>query len=814
MDLYILKYNNYYNRIVKFENTLAGYLPYQVGDVIQDVNFKPNDGVNTTQIVNKDYTHIGDYLLAVEDNQIVSRWFVMETQSIINSAQYRLTLRRDLIVDNYNSIINAPCFIEKATLNTTDPLIFNSEDMTFNQIKTSETLLKDKSNSAWIVGYVSRNAKTDSPININYTPEVDITVNSLSDYEYYTYSTNSFTTNSNPIYNILMGTGYIVHNKEECVKYSFNAYGPQNVNIDDDTYSQGSMSYGSGIRNYPGEPDPYKTPTWYTKYVNQSSKLKLNVNPSSENLNLIKSYFDFKSLADSIALSENIHSFTETNDFLAENGKIIHDNTTNKNYRVKISQTNGNLSTVAATYQSTGALYEKIKGYLNNARADYPTMFNGEIGDATISIQFINQYYKIEFVEVTSISGSLTISEQRDHLTDAPYDMFCIPYTDNTKIYSNGVIQYTASSDAAIAVSQALSNIWTGTNLYDIQLLPYCPKIEFIQADGSIDVGDSSVSWVKDSSNVIQCGLFWCHKSTDSFYLPLAEPITITEPKIQNQCDMYRLVSPNYNGQFQFNAAKNNGVSRFRVDFTYLPYNPYIRVAPDFGGLYGGEFNDARGLICGGDFSLPQSSSAFEKYKVENKNYLNIFDRQIDNLEINNSVSRMQQKAQIMANTISATAMGTMAGSSMARTTGGKVALGTAGGVTAGLASAAAGALDLAASDYLRAETLDYKRDMFGMQLGNIEAMPNSLAKTTSFNASNKIFPILEYYTCTDTEKQAFRNKLKYNGMTVGRIGTISEFLRADKTYIKGKIIRIEDLHEDFNYLNEIGLEMDKGVFI
>ena len=338
MDLYILKYNNYYNRIVKFENTLAGYLPYQVGDVIQDVNFKPNDGVNTTQIVNKDYTHIGDYLLVVEDNQLVSRWFIMETQSIISSAQYRLTLRRDLIVDNYNSIINAPCFIEKATLNTTDPLIFNSEDMTFNQIKTSETLLKDNSNSAWIVGYVSRNAKTDSPINISYTPEVDVTVDNLSDYEYYTYSTNLFTTNSNPIYNILMGTGKILHNKEECVKYSFNAYGPQDVDIDDNSYSTGSTSYGSGIRNYPGEPDNLKTPTWYTKYINQSNKLKLNVNPSSENLNLIKSYFDFKSLADSIALSENIHSFTETNDFLAENGKIIHDRATNKNYRVKINQ--------------------------------------------------------------------------------------------------------------------------------------------------------------------------------------------------------------------------------------------------------------------------------------------------------------------------------------------------------------------------------------------------------------------------------------------------------------------------------------------
>ena len=130
----------------------------------------------------------------------------------------------------------------------------------------------------------------------------------------------------------------IFHNKEVCVKYSFNAYGPQNVDIDDNSYSTGSTSYGSGIREYPGEPDGLKTPTWYTKYINQSNKLKLNVTSSSENLNLIKSYFDFKSLADSIALSENIHSFTETNNFLAENGKIIHDRATNKNYRVKINQ--------------------------------------------------------------------------------------------------------------------------------------------------------------------------------------------------------------------------------------------------------------------------------------------------------------------------------------------------------------------------------------------------------------------------------------------------------------------------------------------
>ena len=49
--------------------------------------------------------------------------------------------------------------------------------------------------------------------------------------------------------------------------------------------------------------------------------------------------------------------------------------------------------------------------------------------------------------------------------------------------------------------------------------------------------------------------------------------------------------------------------------------------------------------------------------------------------------------------------------------------------------------------------------------------------------------------------------------MTVGRIGTINEFLQPDYSYIKGKLIRLETI-EDTNYLNEIASEIYKGVFI
>lgn len=145
MNIYLLNYNNYYNRICKKEDTLTDYLEYQVGDTIQGVNFNPNDGVNTELIVNTNQR--ANYLLAVEDNTINSRWFIIESTRLRNG-QHKLMLRRDLIADNYNDIVNAPCFIEKATLNDSDPAIFNSENMTFNQIKTLETELKDETGSA------------------------------------------------------------------------------------------------------------------------------------------------------------------------------------------------------------------------------------------------------------------------------------------------------------------------------------------------------------------------------------------------------------------------------------------------------------------------------------------------------------------------------------------------------------------------------------------------------------------------------------------------------------------------------------------
>ena len=83
--------------------------------------------------------------------------------------------------------------------------------------------------------------------------------------------------------------------------------------------------------------------------------------------------------------------------------------------------------------------------------------------------------------------------------------------------------------------------------------------------------------------------------------------------KLSNECDLVRLVAQNYSAIFEFSPAKSGGVDGFLADCTYKPWAPYIHILPRLKGLYGDNFvsiDDARGLICGGDMSLPQLSNA------------------------------------------------------------------------------------------------------------------------------------------------------------------------------------------------------------
>ena len=140
---------------------------------------------------------------------------------------------------------------------------------------------------------------------------------------------------------------------------------------------------------------------------------------------------------------------------------------------------------------------------------------------------------------------------------------------------------------------------------------------------------------------------------------------------------------------------------------------------------------------------------------------------------------------------------------------------GVGGAVVGGLASAGGGIADVVINEQTRARDLQLTKDLYGYELGNIKALPNGLSKTTAYNINNKYFPFLEYYTCSEEEKQALRDKIKYNGMTIMTIGKIKDYVRDDEeVYIKGQIIRLEGIHEDSNIAHAIYGEVNKGIYI
>ena len=191
MTIYGFKnFNNYYNRKLKGqEYTNISDFMDAFGDfsyIQTDTygNFNENDGVATSQVLGaQDNPYYGDcdYLLVCYDNNTIdSRWFVVDQDKKMYG-QFTCSLYRDVIADNWEPIKDAPMFIEKATLSDDDPLIFNQENITTNQIKKEEILLQDSSKMGWIVGYIAKSYDGSNPLSITADAITDYTIASESD---------------------------------------------------------------------------------------------------------------------------------------------------------------------------------------------------------------------------------------------------------------------------------------------------------------------------------------------------------------------------------------------------------------------------------------------------------------------------------------------------------------------------------------------------------------------------------------------------------------------------------------------------------
>lgn len=882
-------FNNYFNRKIILLPDVDSYISNYDYNDFKDINFNPNDDVSTEIVFNFDKVNIDpDYLLVCENAEdpdddnpdIISRWFVLESTRT-RSGQYHLKLRRDVIADYFNDLRTAPIFVQKAWVKESDPFIFNSEGMNFNQIKVGERLLKDQTKSAWLVAYIERGSTGRITASASSGSIEYITLSEISDATGISQATLTAMLNTDNqfsnFHNIYTNTSLKVLFEYNGLDYPVSRWKFNTDDLLNFTYGSfdGMYWFGSQGRAV------YHSSGIFTQF---GEKTQIVVNNIKDQL--ISNNTGVRNNLESLQGEEiiTLGQKQKLEEFISGRAILYGGNFYTMRVVLSGNQTTNNIKTF------NWKTYASIKTSLENANISYFTM--ADTGE--VSFYYDRQPCSLMLEAFSQDEATLVLSSSRNTLLNREYDMVCMPYNDlelsinasSTSTYSatisgtdywysDGTYHYyrktfypilaigevlinaenssiyqitntssnftivvrspipwlntdtftysitlttmtpTATSQGAVCRRIASAfGLTLGASCYDIQLLPYCPLTDFVY-QGGVDISNLNAGvdydYILDSDNDPVGICFYC--SFDSFQVYINESIRSEEDslKIENECHSYRLVSPNYQGTFDFSVAKNGGsVPSFTAFCTYKPYTPYIKVAPFFMNLYGAEYGDNRGLICGGDFSISRIDSAWVQYQLNNKNYQNIFNRDIQNLDFQQSIEMRLQVLGASVGAITGAGQGASTGFLASGSPYGAIA----GAVLGGSASAVGGIIDTNILAQQQREARNYAIDKYNYQLGNIKALPHTLTKVSAWDINSKIFPFVEFYSCTDEEKEALKLKLQYESMTTMRIGTINEFILPEEHYFKGELIRCENIASETHLIMAIYEELLKGVYI
>lgn len=792
--LYFLKYNNYANRIMKREDTLEDYLDASYNhtyiQVITDCKlWNPNDGINTviTTPLHTDFSIEPDYLLVCDDDSgvstISSKWFITETVRLM-SGQYECHLKRDVFAEAWDELMDATCHIDRAILDSYNPLTYNPEPISVNQIIYTETFLKDKTQCPWIVFYGQ-----DKP------GQVVVDTEATS----YDLETDD-------------RAAWIAAHK---FRYFPNDVGSTQLSFMWRYYNGGSGDNdGYHLDLIPGGDTGYSTiddskryrinPTTYTPALTNTSGID-----SAAFYGAVRTYTGYKSASDYAQLE-------------SLNGKYLYDSSNGKFYRISIGPgTDATINIGVANnsvFASTGLSIINEHSNIPDNQTGYtePTYTN-------FGLHYVYREATVSLYQETSPTGIVAnVPTLGVHPDDSPYNMWCMPYSDTLSIrYKNGSddITITSNSRFNLEVAMAFSRANSSNKIYDFQILPYCPLPgSVIQDDGSIYVTDPTLTDKRTMVNALNQTvgfIFACpHCSfTTQIAYENSEAWIWGSRKLASICQVSRLYSPNYSSSFEFSTAKNNGLYGFNIRCTYMPINPYIRVAPIWGGLYGisGFTDDPRGLICKGDFSLARIADSWVSYQEQNKNFEAVFNRQINHMDVMRKYEKVEQVSNALSGTVQGGVYGALVG-------------GGAGAAAGAAISAAAGVADMYIGGRRYEENRSYATDLHKLELANVQAMPETLARTTAFNIDNRYFPVFTIYYPTPEEVNYVVNYINNHSMSVGIVDFPRNYVNnrwessygaelADRGFISGSIIKIDTIH-DTHFVDALNDEFTKGVYL
>lgn len=278
---------------------------------------------------------------------------------------------------------------------------------------------------------------------------------------------------------------------------------------------------------------------------------------------------------------------------------------------------------------------------------------------------------------------------------------------------------------------------------------------------------------------------------------------------INKECDTIKIVSPSRASQYLFRPYNNDGIMEFKTKITLRPYNTIIYVRPSTKGLLMYDYDDKDCLIISEDFSLTAVTSEWTNYVYNNRNYNDVFERQIQGREFERTWERKIEDAQKKSDewtsrNISAQKASTYTGnlpiiSSVAG------AIGTAFQDQTYLQMAQ---IDRQYNEALYQEGIQISRDLFNLQLENIQSQPLVPSKITTLDA--KLLPgvYLEYYSTNPTELQAINDFYRFNGNRIDAYGTFNQYWG---WFVRGKIIMSQFYTQP--EVDELNRRLSMGIF-
>lgn len=862
----LYNYNKYYNRIIKRKSTFQEYVDLitPVGDtpaeyrgfIRENLNFDYQDGVYAMHVINilkadpqyakiehPDYCVLEEtYVQGEGDDAIttkkISRYFILDVTKVRGN-QWRLSLRRDLLADYYSEVLNAPVFVEKGWVNSLDdPAIFNKESMSFNQIKQGEILLNQTKWSGkgkgWVVGYI---AKGERKVGITDCETISEPPAETIDYDDLPTAIKTAISTQGKIYIDNPNSYFLFYLWD----YHYPAINPSGVSyaLEANMNNGGEAVFNTIARDSaPGALIQIKKLMTRSDFEYYGLQASYATDDYEHGGHLSYSTLLNQNIAVDLGSTVQLASIVSdyNGKYVLKDGQIYRLNFThNSPYRYEKSYTGSQV------VNQSDSLASYAKGFFDLFLQVADVEVNDLADTSKQACSFWKSYenYSVALAPSEFDKLKCDIPANRNENFDGPYDVFCMPLG-ALDIISSNVVTLTTFDNVSIPMARGIAIKGSSAKIYDIQILPYCPDNEMINSDGNIDITGFTehedyeyIYKVVNNTDTAVGIILFPKRCKGSFDITIAntEPLYdylvesrdyVIRKKLRSETNLIRFVSPNFASQFEINAQKNKGITNINVDYFYKPYTPYIHVAPYFNGLYGQDYNDPKGLICSGDFSIATTSSKWEEYQIQNKNYELTFNRQIENLDVNNSIA-YQQAAQssgigVATSALTGAGAGAFAGGSIGSVFGpvgtlvGAAAGAVVGAVAGGVTSGVGRKYDLEYLKQQQSEARAYAVDMYAYSLQNIHALPYTLTKVSAFTPNNKIFPFIEVYDCTDEEKATFTAKLRYNGMTIMRIGKIADFL-GEYFYVSGQLIRLTGIEEDSHVVAEIAKEIKEGAY-